>query len=52
LELEIDEFLSKIRDIDIPVVTNDPATINRVNSAISFGVPQIVKVAKLNEQGI
>jgi hypothetical protein len=34
LELEVDESLSKIRDTDVLVVSNDPAAIDRVNSAI------------------
>jgi hypothetical protein len=46
LELEVDESLSKIQDTDVLVVSNDSAGIDRVNSAISFRVPQIVKGAK------
>lgn len=46
LELEVDESLSKIRHIDVLVVTNDPAAINRVNSTLLFRVSQIVKGAK------
>jgi hypothetical protein len=46
LELEVDESLSKIRDTDVLVVSNDPAAIDRLNSAISFRVPQTVKGAK------
>jgi hypothetical protein len=46
LELEADESLSKIRDVDVPVVSNGPAASDGVNSIISFRVPPVVKGAK------
>lgn len=32
LELEVDESLSKIRDTDVPLISSDPAAIDRVNN--------------------
>jgi hypothetical protein len=46
LELEADESLSKIRDVDVPVVSNGPAATDGVNSTILFRVPPAVKGAK------
>jgi hypothetical protein len=46
LELEEDESLSKIRDVNVPVVSNGPAATDGVNSTILFRVPPVVKGAK------
>jgi signal recognition particle subunit SEC65 len=45
LELEADDSLSKMPENDPPVDSND-CCLDRVNSAISFRVPQVVKGAK------
>jgi signal recognition particle subunit SEC65 len=45
LDLETDESLSNMREIDVPLVLNEPP-IDVANSTISFRVPHAVKGAK------